>query len=245
MACTTTASGAGSGSGGAGGGGAGGSLMLTASELDADGVASIAHIPISRTLSRLAIATKRLNYFEQERSASSEISDDLPIAAALFNEVCFTIVTAAGTGIKVWDAILGNIKAVYPNVAKVRQWTGSGPALGSRRRLLDGLTRSVALVCAVRMMVVVVQSDISAMCLDDRHRKIIVGDVYGEVSVVTHHSGTWMKSFERPGTDAAVVSIVYSGPGKQVSERRLRERALRRSLRAGRPRPVSPSPHGL
>jgi hypothetical protein len=133
------------GSGGSSGGGGGGSM---GTDVEADGVASIAHVVISRSVSRLAVATKRLNYYEQERATSADISDDLPISCAVFNEVCLTIVTAAGRGVKVWDAILGNVKAAYPEVAR---------------------------------------ADITAMCLDDRHRKIIFGDTLGDVGVVTHH----------------------------------------------------------
>jgi len=119
---------------------------------------------------------KRLMFYDQEKKEEAIVTDDLPISCACYNSDLLTIVTAAGTTIKVWDAILGNIAGNYPHAAKY---------------------------------------EITAMTMDDRMRKIIVGDAKGNIDVLTHHSGSLIKSFDKY-TDSSVVRMVYMGSKKSV-----------------------------
>jgi WD40 repeat protein len=57
-------------------------------------------------------------------------------------------------------------------------------------------------------------SDISASCLDDRKRKIILGDVNGHIKVFNCSNGQYMKGCNYH-THAAVVSLQYYDEAKR------------------------------
>ena len=59
---------------------------------------------------RIICGTKRLFFFDQFRAKKEPVTDHLPITVALFNEVSLTIMTVAGKGVKIWDAVMGNVK---------------------------------------------------------------------------------------------------------------------------------------
>ena len=130
---------------------------------------------------RIVCGTKRLFFFDQFRSQTEPVTDVLPITVALFNSVSLTILTAAGHNIKVWDAVLGNIKVEYNNI---------------------------------------VNSDVTAACLDDRQRKFIIGTVTGSIGVYNYSNGALMKKFppfEASGMGGgAVTDLVYCSHAKVV-----------------------------
>ncbi|GMH62614.1 hypothetical protein TL16_g03514 [Triparma laevis f. inornata] len=66
---------------------------------------------------RIICETKRLFYFDQFRAKNEPVTDVLPITVALFNTVSLTILTVAGKNVKIWDAVMGNVKVEYNNLS--------------------------------------------------------------------------------------------------------------------------------
>jgi WD40 repeat protein len=80
---------------------------------------------------RVICGTKRLFFFDQFRAKTEPVTDPLPITVALFNSVSLTIMTVAGKGVKIWDAVMGNLKVEYSNLA---DWDISCACLDDRQR---------------------------------------------------------------------------------------------------------------
>ncbi|GMH66778.1 hypothetical protein TrRE_jg1548, partial [Triparma retinervis] len=80
---------------------------------------------------RVICGTKRLFFFDQFRAKTEPVTDPLPITVALFNSVSLTIMTVAGKGVKVWDAVMGNLKVEYSDLA---DWDISCACLDDRQR---------------------------------------------------------------------------------------------------------------
>lgn len=59
------------------------------------------------------------------------------------------------------------------------------------------------------------RADITAMCWDHRKRKIIMGDMQGNVDVFSLHAGALMKSFDKEN-DTPVLSLVYETSTRSV-----------------------------
>lgn len=59
------------------------------------------------------------------------------------------------------------------------------------------------------------RADITAMCWDHRKRKIIFGDMQGNIDVFSLHAGALMKSFDKEN-DTPVVSLVYEASTRSV-----------------------------
>ncbi|GMH91364.1 hypothetical protein TrVE_jg9264 [Triparma verrucosa] len=80
---------------------------------------------------RIICGTKRLFYFDQFRAKNEPVTDVLPITVALFNTVSLTILTVAGKNVKIWDAVMGNVKVEYNNLSA---WDLSCACLDDRQR---------------------------------------------------------------------------------------------------------------
>lgn len=119
---------------------------------------------------RLVAATRRLIYFDQYRQRNEPVTDDQPITCTCFNSTSLTILTASERNVKIWDAVIGNLKHVFKNIT---------------------------------------QSEITAVCLDDRDRKFVVGDATGNVAIHNYQNGALIKTLPSFTLPKPVVSLKY------------------------------------
>ncbi|OQR86817.1 hypothetical protein THRCLA_10513, partial [Thraustotheca clavata] len=106
---------------------------------------------------RIVAGGKRMTMFDYEKLRNPKLTDDFPVFVVLYNSVSLSLITAAGTDVKIWDAHLGKLLRVYRNVSS---------------------------------------TDVTALCLDHRCRKFIIGDHEGNIRVFDYLNGSLMKSFE-------------------------------------------------
>ncbi|KDO35228.1 hypothetical protein SPRG_00073 [Saprolegnia parasitica CBS 223.65] len=66
---------------------------------------------------RIVAGGKRMTAFDYEKLRNPKLTDDFPVFVVLYNPVSLSLITAAGTDIKIWDANLGKLLRVYRNVS--------------------------------------------------------------------------------------------------------------------------------
>lgn len=106
----------------------------------------------------------QLTKFDYEKLENPELTDDHPVFAALYNPTSLSFITAAGKDVKIWDARTGKLLRVYRCVLYLR----TTPAVGA----FD----AVVLLADYVLDRGLSSSDLTALCLDFRERKLVVGN---------------------------------------------------------------------
>ena len=112
---------------------------------------------------------RRFQVFDFAFEHNPELTDDQAVVFAEYNETLSSIITAAGTGLRLWDAASGSLVKVFRNV---------------------------------------VQGEVTAVCLDERGRKLFCGDQSGRMRCINIVNGHVLKELEPH--DAEVSSLVYN-----------------------------------
>ena len=133
---------------------------------------------IEERVARLIGTTRRLHVFEQGIvNVDTGGADDLPIQAAIYNDVLSSIITTHGCSVKIWNALIGKLEKAYFDLT------------------VNG-------------------SDITAIVLDNRKRKFIIGDHLGDIQIHNYQSGALMKVFDPHASQ--ITSLKYIDELKYV-----------------------------
>lgn len=124
----------------------------------------------------------------------------LPIVAAMFNDVLSTFLTATERGVRVWDGHTGRLLRKFEGLLSGRAccqmadffFFFSSAGAGCRRRCDALVGYRLCCFCVCRRADIM-PGPITAVVLDDRRRKFVVGDALGNVKVFQATNGTFMK----------------------------------------------------
>jgi len=156
---------------------------------------------------RIICGTKRLFFFDQFRAKTEPVTDPLPITVALFNSVSLTIMTVAGKSVKIWDAVMGNLKLEYSNLS---EWDISCACFDDRQRKVRGGRGAKE-----GWKPLTLYSNISVRS-SPRSSQFILGDVSGSMNVYNYSNGALMKKFPPFDDGATVANLIYCGHAKCV-----------------------------
>ena len=126
---------------------------------------------------RIVVGARRLHFFDYDAPSDPRIADEAPTVDVDYNSESMTIVTAAGKGVRLWDAATGRLVKHHERLSS---------------------------------------AELTAFCMDDRQRKLIVGDHVGRIAVHKALSGAHMCQL-RPHQSSVCAVRFSAGSGTLVS----------------------------
>lgn len=140
-------------------------------------VPNVVQIKAMKTLPkhrRIAVAARKIIFFEYERPFIPDLTDDYPINCACYSNQYHQLFIGGHDTLKVWNGQSGRPVSVIPGVVK---------------------------------------TEITAMCIDESHRRVILGDHKGKITKTDSLSGALLKEFQRHTSE---VSGLFYIPGDKL-----------------------------
>ncbi len=136
--------------------------------------------------SRIYAASKMLFSFDQARVVHEATTDYTNVCWVAWNTDNPVIITASERNVIIWDALIGS--KTFTSV--ISSLCSLGPH------------------CEICRHTNICGEEISACCLDDRKRKIVIGDVTGRIGVYNYANGALMKTVHHDEAHRSIVVAV-------------------------------------